>query len=222
MTDDRDAKLANYREQIEALLATRQRYENQLALAAVVLQEALPIGQVKHIGLMEVAAGVGELAARLAVKCQSPTPTMCERLWAADRDRAQLEHVDPALADEFPFGCDTVEHLALALIAARQQRDAAQTGRRLAEEIAAGMEVERDEARKMRDALFVARDEAVKDGVFWMERCDELAEAISECGNYLFGELSPWGVVSGWRESKASWWLRCKAAVESVEKASTT
>ena len=57
--------------------------------------------------------------ARLAVKCKCPEAGMCERLWAADHDRAQLEAVDPALADEFPFGCDTVEHLAVALLAAR-------------------------------------------------------------------------------------------------------
>lgn len=65
---DERAKGANYREQIEALLQQRDdqqvradRYALELSAAAVVLQDALPIGKVKHIGLMEVAAGVGEL-----------------------------------------------------------------------------------------------------------------------------------------------------------------
>ena len=57
--------------------------------------------------------------ARLAVKCEHPEASRCAKLWAADNERRHLEAVDPKLADEFPFGCDTVEHLAVALLAAR-------------------------------------------------------------------------------------------------------
>ncbi len=43
-----------------------QRYEAQLERAAAILQKVLPIGEVKHIGLLEVAAGVEQLNDELA------------------------------------------------------------------------------------------------------------------------------------------------------------
>ena len=49
------------------IMGTCQRLrecEAELSAAAAILQEALPIGQVKHIGLLEVAAGVRELAGK--------------------------------------------------------------------------------------------------------------------------------------------------------------
>jgi len=63
---------------------------------------------------------VGCLTDRMSVKCQQPEAATCARLWEADHARQQLEAVDPELADEFPWGCDTVEHLATALLAARE------------------------------------------------------------------------------------------------------
>lgn len=39
--------------------------------------------------------------------------------WEADHQRECLISVDPALAEEFPWGCDAIEHVAVALLAAR-------------------------------------------------------------------------------------------------------
>jgi len=75
----------------------------------------------------KLEAEIERLKSRLAVKCAVPGVAQCERLWAADGARIQLESVDPALAEEFPFGCDTVEHLARALLAARTALDEANT-----------------------------------------------------------------------------------------------
>lgn len=47
---------------LRAALARVETLETELADAAAVLQKALPIGQVKHIGLREVAEGVRVLA----------------------------------------------------------------------------------------------------------------------------------------------------------------
>ena len=77
----------------------------------------------EHLGMMGTCRKLQDALARLSVKCEHPEAAKCAKLWAADHDRAQLEAVDPALAEEFPFGCDTVEHLAVALLAAREQRD---------------------------------------------------------------------------------------------------
>ena len=84
------AREANYREQIESLLKARQRYENQLALTAAVLQEALTIGKVKHIGLLEVAAGVAEL-----VKQRDGLAAVVEELTAAMRAYEMDVDADP-------------------------------------------------------------------------------------------------------------------------------
>lgn len=64
------------------------------------------------------------LAKRLAVKCEHPNTEQCCKLWEADTARRQLEGVDAKLSEEFDWGCDTVEHLATALVAARAERDA--------------------------------------------------------------------------------------------------
>jgi hypothetical protein len=58
--------------------------------------------------------------ARLVVKCQHPNVEQCERLWQADTNYRQLQDVSPELAEEYGWGCDTVEHLAAALVASRK------------------------------------------------------------------------------------------------------
>lgn len=55
------------------------------------------------------------------IKCSHPNVAQCAREWSADTNRRQLESVDPTLADEFPFDCDTVQHLAEALVVARAE-----------------------------------------------------------------------------------------------------
>ena len=71
---------------------------------------------------------------------------------------------------------------------------------------------ERDAALAKVDQFAAARDEAVKDGVFWMERAVELAAATSDFINGYFGPVQK---VYPMKE-------RCKAAVEAVEKARAT
>lgn len=46
------------------------RYEAELARAAALLQKVLPVGQVKHIGLLEVSAGLAELLNEWAITGQ--------------------------------------------------------------------------------------------------------------------------------------------------------
>ena len=53
--------------------------ENELKLAAAILQKTLPIGQVKHIGLREVSAGVEQLAAQLAAARSEEVALTAER-----------------------------------------------------------------------------------------------------------------------------------------------
>ena len=78
------------------------------------------------LALMRRAAGEIEvLQARLAVKCAKPDVCRCALLWQEDANQRQLASVSAALAAEFPFGCDTVEHLAAALLAARRAATAA-------------------------------------------------------------------------------------------------
>lgn len=72
-----------------------------------------------HLGLIGTCRQLQEARRRLAVKCQHPNVEQCAKLWHEDANQRQLKAVDPALADEFPFGCDIVEHLAEALVAAR-------------------------------------------------------------------------------------------------------
>ena len=45
--------------------------------------------------------------------------------WEGDHQRDALLAISPALAEEFPFGCDAIDHVAHALVAARRQRDEA-------------------------------------------------------------------------------------------------
>lgn len=62
-----------------------------------------------------------EAEERLDVKCQHPNVEQCASLWQADTNRRQLEDVSPELAEEFPWGCDTVIGLATALVASRKR-----------------------------------------------------------------------------------------------------
>lgn len=64
--------------------------------------------------------------------CRSAVPRLLDELellrkgpvgWEADHQRAALERHD--LADEFPFGCDAIEHVAEALVATRKRLEAA-------------------------------------------------------------------------------------------------
>ena len=56
-----------------------------------------------------------------APRCAQPGVAKCAREWEADKQRRALEAV--GLAEEFPFGCDSIEHVAEALIACRAERD---------------------------------------------------------------------------------------------------
>ena len=71
--------------------------------------------------IARVEVEIERLRARLAVKCAVPEVRQCERLWAADGAQMQLKSVSPELAAEFPWGCDTVQHLGVALLAARAE-----------------------------------------------------------------------------------------------------
>lgn len=64
---------------------------------------------------------------RLDVKCEHPNVYTCCKLWSEDITQSQIASVDPKLAEEFPFGCDTAEHLATALVAARQKVETLET-----------------------------------------------------------------------------------------------
>jgi hypothetical protein len=99
---------------------TTDLLENSLAFAAtehegdprVVLNQA-------KAACRTLAKEVERLNRRLAVKCEHPNAAQCAKLWQADTNQRQLKDVSPELADEFPWGCDTVEHLATALVASR-------------------------------------------------------------------------------------------------------
>lgn len=56
----------------------------------------------------------------LETRCAQPGVAKCAREWEADKQRAALEAV--GLAEEFPFGCDAIEHVAEALVACRADR----------------------------------------------------------------------------------------------------
>lgn len=58
---------------------------------------------------------------RLSVKCEHPNVESCARLWQEDTNQRQLAAVSPELAQEVPWGCDTVEHLATALLGSRDR-----------------------------------------------------------------------------------------------------
>lgn len=95
--------------------------ENALAFTAATEHEGDPrviLCQAKA-ACMTLAKDVERLNQRLAVKCAQPSGTECAKLWQADMNERQLKFVSPELADEFPWGCDTVEHLATALVASR-------------------------------------------------------------------------------------------------------
>lgn len=76
-----------------------------------------------HVECVEAAKSlnktVEEQRWRLAVKCEHPNVESCAKLWQEDANQRQLAAVFPELVEEFSFGCDTVEHLATALVAAR-------------------------------------------------------------------------------------------------------
>ena len=57
-------------------------------------------------------------------------------------------------------------------------------------------------------ALLGQREEA-------LEQRDELAAAVDELGNHLFGPVDADGKT--WRDARAEWWRRCVRAVEAAE-----
>jgi hypothetical protein len=97
---------------IESRWVSKQLPRNAGELRTSGLPAALEIEQLRS----EVAS----LKDRIAVKCEHPNVAQCAKLWEADTFRRQLEWVSKELAAEFPFGCDTVEHLATALLEARE------------------------------------------------------------------------------------------------------
>ncbi len=58
------------------------RYEIEITTAAKLLQDVLPVGQVKAIGLLEVAAGIRQLQSQLAAE-QEKNKRLRELLAAA-------------------------------------------------------------------------------------------------------------------------------------------
>lgn len=89
------------------------------------LHDAVADPVTSHTQCVEMVRGlrrtVDEQRRRLAVKCEHPSAASCARLWQEETNQLQLAVVSPALAEEFPFGCDTVEHLATALLASRER-----------------------------------------------------------------------------------------------------
>lgn len=68
-----------------------------------------------------VLALLDEIDRLKAAKCEQPNVASCARQWEADHQRAALEH--SGISGEFPYGCDAIEHVAEALIAARREID---------------------------------------------------------------------------------------------------
>lgn len=72
------------------------------------------------------ACALERIAQLESTKCASPGAASCAREWEADHQRVALERVDRALgsklAEEFPFGCDTIEYVATTLVAVRHER----------------------------------------------------------------------------------------------------
>lgn len=75
----------------------------------------------------------GDLVAPLVRRCQAYEQEIADlkaqlesrqaaTSWEADHQRRHLEAL--GLAEEFPFGCDAIQHVGEALLAARGQRDA--------------------------------------------------------------------------------------------------
>lgn len=52
-------------------------------------------------------------------RCLSPNAAQCAREWERDHQREALAEL--GLADEFPFGCDAIEHVAQALVGQRAE-----------------------------------------------------------------------------------------------------
>ena len=80
---------------------------------------------------------------------------------------------------------------------------------------------ERTAAEKFTGGVAVVSRQIIVDAIDEIERLrterDELAEAIEELGNRLFGSED--GQKIKWREAKADWWQRCRRAVEAAEAA---
>ena len=120
-----------------------QKLQNMLAYNAHVEAQGCILSEEL---VREAIAEIGKLRERLAVKCEVPGVKQCERLWAADGARTQLESVSAELAEEFPFGCDTAGHLARALVAVRAERQQTETD-------AIAVRMERDLLRKRMETL---------------------------------------------------------------------
>lgn len=94
---------------------------------AVGIAKALVERQQEEIARLQsnvkiLAKALESASERLAAKCEHPGAETCAKLWNADASREQLASIDPALCEEFPWGCDTLEHVASALVAERAER----------------------------------------------------------------------------------------------------
>lgn len=122
------AKIHNQRAEIVRLEKSRRdiagAFERLHALYWE-LHNAVADPVTSHTQCVEMVRGlrrtVDEQRRRLAVKCEHPSAASCARLWQEEANQLQLAGVSPVLAEEFPFGCDTVEHLATALLASRNR-----------------------------------------------------------------------------------------------------
>ena len=53
--------------------------------------------------------------------CATPGVAQCARMWEADHQRIALSFY--GLAEEFPYSCDAITHVAAALVACRAELD---------------------------------------------------------------------------------------------------
>jgi chromosome segregation ATPase len=61
-----------------------------------------------------------EVAALRGTACATPDPRKCVLLWEADHQRRAIEEAG-LTAEEFPWGCDAIEHVAASLAGARAE-----------------------------------------------------------------------------------------------------
>lgn len=125
---DGAAKIHNQRGEIVRLETARLEDRNALTTTSNLyheLRDAVTDRFATHEECVEAVKNLNQMVEtqrqRLAVKCEHPNVESCVKLWQADTDQRQLASVSPELAEEFPWGCDTVEHLAAALVASRNR-----------------------------------------------------------------------------------------------------
>jgi hypothetical protein len=129
--------------------------------------------------LRQAKAERDALAAASKSLCKQPGVAMCAREWEADHQATALRF--HGLADEFHGGCDSIGDVCSALVDAR--RELAATRKAKAENDERFM-VERDEARRERDALRKRLTDAQALADLVDEKSagmDESAKAVGRC-----------------------------------------